>query len=132
MTRKGKEAEADDFGFLRWLTLSLPAYPELACHTADPVAAAGPDDTDGGDGENSVLQSAETLNKRSGTPSTPLMTGGVQPVLAQTPLNLWNAVPVIHRRAQRAKPKILAVPVGRLVCRPCGPFKENKQTGGKS
>ena len=83
----------------------LPAFIlELACHTADPAGE-----------KEAQLQSAETLNKkRSGTPSTPLMTGGVQPVLAQTPLNLWNAVPVIHRRAQRAKPKILAVPVGRL------------------
>ena len=85
-------------GFLRWLSLSF-------CLLLSWSLLAVP---------QTLLPQPALNKKRSGAPSTPLMTGGVQPVLARTPLNLWNAVPVIHRRAQRAKPKILAVPVGRL------------------
>ena len=105
-------------GFLRWLTLSfclLLSWSLLAIPQTRLPQPALTIQTEAAGEKEAQLQSAETLNKkRSGTPSTPLMTGGVQPVLAQTPLNLWNAVPVLHRRAQRAKPKILAVPVGRL------------------
>ena len=104
--------------FLRWLSLSfclLLSWSLLAVpQTLLPQPALTIQTETAGEKE-AQLQSAETLNKKKTTgPSTPLATGGVQPVLARTPLNLWNAVPVIHRRAQRAKPKILAVPVGRL------------------
>ena len=104
--------------FLRWLSLSfclLLSWGLLAVPQTLLPQPALTIQTEAAGEKEAQLQSAETLNKKKTTgPSTPLATGGVQPVLALMPDSLWNAVPVIHRRAQRAKPKILAVPVGRL------------------
>ena len=101
--------------FLRWLSLSfclLLSWGMFAVPQTRLPQPALTIQTEAAGEKEAQLQSAETLNKKG--PSTPLATGGVQPVLALMPDSLWNAVPVIERAAQVARPKILAVPVGRL------------------
>ena len=104
--------------FLRWLSLSfclLLSWGMFAVPQTRLPQPALTIQTEAAGEKEAQLQSAETLNKKKTTgPSTPLATGGVQPVLALMPDSLWNAVPVIKRAAQVARPKILAVPVGRL------------------
>ena len=73
-------------GFLRWLSLSfclLLSWSLLAIPQTLLPQPALTIQTEAAGEKEAQLQSAETLNKkRSGAPSTPLMTGGGQPVLA--------------------------------------------------
>ncbi len=104
--------------FLRWLSLSFCLLLSWGMFAVPQTLLTQPALTiqaEAAGEKEAQLQSAETQNKKKTMgSSTPLATGGVQPVLALMPDCLWSAVPVIERAAQVARPKILAVPVGRL------------------